>query len=70
MARPREHRPVSRRFMIMEATGEHGGFPVYMNRIMAEMIAEMKEAGLHGPYKWSFTGGDGYAVPVFMECTV
>jgi len=70
MARPKLDRPVSRRFMIMEASSSNGGFPAYMNGIMADMITEMKEQGLHGPYKWSFTGGDGYAVPVFMECTV
>lgn len=71
MARPNDNKPVSRRFMIMEAASHTpGGFPGHMNAIMDEMIMDMRERGLRGPYKWTFSGGDGYAVPIVLECSV
>lgn len=61
---------VKRAFMIMEATSANGGFPNYMNTIMSEMELEMQELGHLEPYKWTFSGGDGYAVPVVLYCQV
>lgn len=59
-----------RAFMLMEAASANGGFPVYMNEIMSNMEFEMSEAGHSAPYKWTFEGGDGYAVPVILRCSI
>lgn len=69
----KKNRPTAelkRAFMIMEATSYNGGFANYMNMIMLEMELEMQEAGYMAPYKWTFSGGDGYAVPVVMHCQI
>ncbi len=58
----------SRGFLVMEATSFQGGFPAYMNMIMAAMVEHMVIDGHAGPYSWSFSGGDGYASPVFLHC--
>ena len=68
MAKKHKVADVSRAFMVMEATSHNGGFSAYMNMIMADMELAMQNEGNYGPYKWSFSGGDGYAVPVFMHC--
>lgn len=61
---------VQRAFMVMEATSFYGGFPAYMNSIMLDMEFQMSESGLPAPYKWTFGGGDGYAVPVVLTCSI
>lgn len=70
MAKRNKAAGTQRAFMIMEATSFNGGFSNYMNMIMSSMELEMQEAGYMEPYKWTFTGGDGYAVPVVIHCQV
>lgn len=70
MAKRNKAAGTQRAFMVMEATSFHGGFPNYMNIKMSEMELEMQEAGYTEPYKWTFSGGDGYAVPVVLHCNV
>ena len=68
----KKHKPagVSRAFMVMEATSYMGGgFPAYMNMIMADMKLAMQNDDCYGPYEWAFAGGDGYSVPITIHCT-
>jgi hypothetical protein len=56
-------------FMVMEATSfAGGGFPGFMNKTMEKAKAEMIQAGVPGPYKWKFMGGDGVTVPTVLVC--
>lgn len=62
---------VDRAFIVMEATSyAGGGFPAYMNMLMESMIEQMQMAGISGPYKWTWSGGDGVTVPVHLTCSV
>ena len=55
--------------MVMEATSHMGGgFPAYMNMLMADMELAMQNEDCYGPYKWTFSGGDGYVVPITLRC--
>lgn len=66
--KPKTIATVSKAFMVLEATSFNGGFPAYMNMIMSDMEKAMEAEGYRGPFKWTWGGGDGWAVPVFLCC--
>lgn len=70
MARKKAFAQSSKAFMVTEATSTHGGFPVFMNRLMENMREEMLAAGHLEPFMWRFSGGDGVTVPVRIHCEV
>lgn len=61
---------VSKPFMVMQGTSyPGGGFPGFLNDLMAELQQTLDRRGAIGPvFKWTFSGGDGIVSPIILTC--